>query len=123
MKFESFKFEAKEQEENELEDIAQSVGLQADIPKAGSPAYRRLEDACIQYTEAVVNAKYTHTSPNLSSNEMAKERSEKRRRSIHNQLCVMLVGTTWNETPSETRIRISDFAVTVGKREDYVGTF
>lgn len=112
-----------EEDENFLEESAESVGLKAEIPKVGSNAYERLKDACEHYTETVIKHRHATSSPLLSDNEKAKDRSEKERRSVHNQLCVMLLGTTWHETQEDDRRTVSNFAVTVGGRDDYVGSF
>lgn len=110
------------EEENELKEIADSFNLGVEVPRVGTPAYERLKNICELYTGAVVNHQHANVSPALLMNEKAKTNSEKNRRSIHNQLCVMLLGTTWHETSSEARRRVSNFAVTVGGREDFVGS-
>lgn len=102
--------------ENEIEDFAESFGLFVKIPKPGTEAYNRLRQACELYAQAVdLQCK--------SLIEKTRENSEKNRRSLHNKLCVMLLGKTWHETSKEDRDRISNLAVTVGGKEEYVDTF
>jgi hypothetical protein len=104
----------------DLDGIARNCGIRVAMPKNGTVASSRLVEVCKAYTEEIVRAQ---SSAVLSVWEKARENSDKRRRSLHNNLCVKIFGTDWHLTPHEDRRRISNFAVTVGGRDDFAGQF
>lgn len=120
-KFESIIVE--DNEDNDLDMAAAEFNLKVNIPKIDTPAYKRLKNLCEIYADAVANDAYTNKSPNLSTNEKAKQTSGRVRRDAHNQLCTMLYGTSWDNTIKEKRDAASNFAVTVANKPEYVDTF
>lgn len=104
------------EDENELKEVANQFGLFVKIPNPGTTAYNNLHSSCIYYAEAV-DRQCKAVRDEVIAN------SERNRRSYHNKLCVMLLGKTWHETSKEDRDRISNLAVTIGGKEEYVDTF
>lgn len=122
-KFNPINAEEEKSEEDILESAAEEAGLNMipnfKLPKTGSQAHEKLRNACIEYAKAVA---YENKSSLYIVDEERKKASQKRRRVLHNELCVKIAGTPWNETPKEKRDAISNFAVIVGGEDDYVGT-
>lgn len=114
-KIEQFEFA-----EEELIELAQKFGLKTEIPDEYSSAFKRLTNLCRLYAERV---DYQFKSDKLKVDGRARGDSDKIRRELHNKLCIMLLGRQRHDLPQAERDKVSNFAVTVGKKEEYVGTF
>ncbi len=73
-----------------------------EAPKSGTPAEKRLQDLCTEYTNFIVK-------PNLRG----ATGSDGRRRAVHNELCLMIFGKTRDDLDLATAEQIADFATYV----------
>lgn len=106
--------------EDDLQEISDRFGLKTELPAEGTIAFQRLIETCKEYADAV---DYQFKSDLVKVNDKSRTGSDKRRREIHNRLCIMLLGITWLETDKDRRDRISNFAVTVGDKPEYINQF
>lgn len=104
------------------EEIAEEAALKFGfkLPEVGSIAFKRLINACKDYAQKV---DYQNNSPLAKTDDRVRTRSDEARRRVHNDLCVKLLGTEHQNTSSEDRGRVSNFAITVAGMEQYVDTF
>ena len=104
--------------EERAEEAAIKFGF--DLPENGSIALSRLISVCNDYAQKV---DYQNKSPLAQTDDRVRTKSDEARRRVHNDLCVKLLGTAHQNTSSDDRKRISNFAVTVAGMEQYVDTF
>lgn len=101
-----------------LAEAAIDANLNVPIPKIGTESYRRLMEVCKNYSRAVHEevVKYKNDIDGIVF-------SEGERRKFHNQLCIMLFGTTREETELRNQtnhIKAANFAHLVAGRDQYV---
>jgi hypothetical protein len=108
-----------EEVEGRAADAAERFHLR--IPRAGSPALRQLIRVCLEFIKIV--GQMSNPAPSLQADEKRMEVVDLRRRKLHGDLCLKLLGTEYAKTPYEARKRVCDFAAVVADHEEYVGTF
>ncbi len=99
---------------SDLEEAAFDAGLRKEIiPREGTAAYDSVKATCEEYSEVVVQEMSSHSETFLTN-------SEKKRRSLHNKLCVQLYGTSWQDTAPKDRDTASRFAHLVSGKLDFI---
>ncbi|MDD3531691.1 MAG: hypothetical protein PHV99_03835 [Candidatus Pacebacteria bacterium] len=104
------------EEESDLAELALDAGLKGvTFPKPGTVAYSRLWDTCKEYSKEV------HLE--VAQREADFRESQSRRRQLHNQLCVMILGLEHADVaardPKDLK-RIANLAHLVSGREQYI---
>lgn len=98
-----------------LAEAAHDIGLKARLPEKGTPVYDRLYSLCLNYS----NARHKATR-NISDDLAFAQYNGIERRQHHNELCKMIFGTSYDDTPWERRKALANFAHYVAGREQYI---
>ena len=96
--------------EDNIFDAAAKYNL--DLPDSEKPVFNRLVETINSYMAAIIMAEQ-----NMATG------SDAYRRSLHNELCVMLLGKRYEDTSKEDRKRVSNFVVTALGYKEYIGRF
>jgi hypothetical protein len=132
MSRESLAPELERGEEYNVEEALREAGLSGvEAPRSGTPAYERLTRAAENYITEVVKGETRSPMRPMTSdaeNYFAKPRvkfssSDTIRREYHNELSMMLFGSTRKELSKEDADRVSNFAAYVTGHEEYVDTW
>lgn len=113
---ENMKFAPEAEPVNILEEAAKDLGIQGwQFPRVGTGAYSRLILACHDYSQEVF-LEMTTRSRDMTI-------SQSRRRKLHNQLCIMILGldhaAVEQQDPKNLQ-RIANLAHMLNDREQYV---
>ncbi len=102
-------------DEDLLRDAAEDSGIDTKlIPKKDAKAYQRLLDACRDYSNEV----HREMSEPPTGEDL--KLSQSYRRTLHNNLCIMIFGTKYAETKPNDIKKISNFAHLVCGNLSYV---
>ncbi|MDA3840576.1 MAG: hypothetical protein PF572_05815 [Patescibacteria group bacterium] len=94
--------------DDDLDTIAHIFGLKFEMPEEeDNPVlHKRIVDVCKSYADA---EHYQCESPRIKINERLAIINNENRRSIHNKLCIMMLGKSWQELDKTEKDRISNF--------------
>ncbi len=96
--------------QSDLSILAKKYGFAGKIPAEGTSAYSRLEGLCKNYDNLSKARLGAIRTSDQKYNEALSTGSDERQRELHNELCLMILGTTWPKTESLNRQKISNFA-------------
>ena len=124
-------------EQSDIEILAKEYSWPVKIPSPDTLSYKRLHDTLLQFASLIESARGPRVDTNRSirgegnlgqaktsdilGNIDRIEReigpAEKRRRELHNELCVMIFGTNWDNTDPMHRQEITGLAYKVYENE------
>jgi hypothetical protein len=97
---------------------AKEYGLK--LPREGTPVFRQLIETALNYAKRV---ELQESSPLMRIDDNRRNKSEQTRRTLHNALCIMLLGKRHSECSKTELNKVSNFAVSIAKLDQYIDSF